>query len=342
MKAHLRRSVVTVGLAVLAALGSSGAVSAAQIVDTIRYGTDDGRNINQLPQFIAERQGFFAREGLRVEIINFTSNFRAPVPGQRPISVREAMENDSIDMSRQQLPLLINDALTGRVKGPFVGVSLAVSNPIYFLVVRPEIKTFADLKGKTVTLTGLADGITVWTQKLITQHGLRNEDFTIKSIAGSEARVACMKSGECAAATLGQPAIFEALGAGFHSLGMTNEIAPLLYQVDVAKPAWAARNRNAVVKYIRATAAAMQFIQDPRNRDAVVRATATMMGNTEDRARQMLTYIWDPKHRVLQPRLDMNNVTAAIALLGKFGVLKQPLPRAEQFIDASYARAAGQ
>ena len=112
MKARLRCRLVAVGLAVFATLCSTGhAAAAAQVVDAIRYGTDDGQNINQLPQFIAERQEFFAREGLRVEIINFTSTFRAPVAGQRPISVRDAMENGSIDMSRQQLPRAVNCSL---------------------------------------------------------------------------------------------------------------------------------------------------------------------------------------------------------------------------------------
>lgn len=337
MRASLTVAILFAGVATLA-FGT--AASAAEVTDTIRYAIDDEQNINRLPQVIAEREGFFAREGVKVELVTFASSFRSNGPANAP-TVREAMDNGAVDMTRQQLPLLINDTVTNRVKQRYVGVGLAVSNPVYFLVVRPEIKNFADLKGKTVTLTGLADGITVWTQKLMAQHGLKKEDTTIKSIAGSDARLACMKAGECAAASMAQPAVFEALAAGFHTLGMTNEIGTPLYQLEIARPEWAASHRDAIVKYLRATSAAKRFIMDPRNRDVVVRVTMEMMRLPENRTREMMAYIWDAKNAVLQPDLDMAKARAGIALLGEFGILKAPLPAAETYIDASFARAAG-
>ena len=114
-------------------VGLGGAAAAAEV--TLRYGIDDDQNINRLPQVIAEREGIFAREGLAVQVVPFTVSFRAP-PGAKPIMMREAMAKGEIDMSRQQLPLLINDVMAG---GKFVGVSVAVSNPLYFLAARREI-----------------------------------------------------------------------------------------------------------------------------------------------------------------------------------------------------------
>ena len=348
MRTYLLRSTV-VSLLALAALGlsfNSGA-SAADAAKTLRYGIDDEQNINRLPQVIAEREGFFAREGLKVDLVRFTSSFRtratAQAPGaagRNPTSVREGMAQGTVDMSRQQLPLLINDAMAG---GKFVGVSVTASNPVYFVVARPEVKSFADLKGKILTITNLHDGITVWTRKLLALHGLGKDDVQLKSISGSEARLICLKSGDCAAATLDQPAIFEALDAGHHALGITNEIGPQLYQLDIVNPTWAAAHRDLVVKYIRATTAAMRFIEDPKNREEVIKVTMGFMKQPENRSRQMLGYIWDPKNRVFQTSApDMNTVKAAISLLGEYDVLKQPLPMPERFVDASYAKAAGQ
>ncbi len=318
--------------------------STAEEATTLRYGINDEKNFNRLPQVIAEREGFFAHEGLEVQILHFTSSFRAPVEGQDPRSLRDAMEDGSVDMSRQQLPLLIHDAITGSGRGPYVGVAVTASNPVYFLVVRPEINSYDDLRGKTVAVTNLHDGITVWVQKLMALNGLQNEDVTLKIIAGSQARSACLVAGECDAAILAQPAVFGALDAGFHSLGITNEIEPLQYMVDIVKPAWAAANRDLVLKYIRATTAAMRFIEDPMNRDEVVRVTMEFMNEPEDRVREMLSYIWDPQNRVL-PQLaaiDMNSISETIALLGEYGVLEQPWPSAERFIDPTYANEAEQ
>jgi ABC-type nitrate/sulfonate/bicarbonate transport system substrate-binding protein len=288
---------------------------------------------------VAEREGLFAREGLEVQTVVFASSFR-PLPGARPMSLREAMANGDIDMARQQFPLLINDVMAG---GKSMGVSVAVANPLYFLVARPEIQSFADLKGKTVAITAPRDGITLWTRKLLALHGIGDGDAMLKSIAGSNGRLKCVKSGDCAAASLGQPAILDALAAGGHALGLNNEVPPLMYQVDIANPAWAAAHRDTVIKYIRATTAAMRFIADAKNRDEVLKVTAGYMKETQDRARAMLAPIWDPKNRVLPQRaaFDLDSIKGAIALMGEYGVLNAPLPPPERFIDPSYAVAAG-
>ncbi len=317
------------------AFGSGGGARAA---DTIRYGIDDEQNINRLPQVVAEREGFFAREGVEVRIVPFTVSFRAP-PGANPISMRDAMSKGDIDMSREQFPLLINDVMAGR---KFVAVSIASGNPLYFVVARPEIKSFADLKGKTLTITNPRDGITVWTRKLLALHGLTDADVTLKNIAGSQGRLECLKSAECAAASLAQPAVLDAIAAGSHTLGLTNEIGPPLYQFDIADPARAAANRDAIVKYIRATTAAVLFIEDPKHHDEVVKITMEFMKEPENRSREMLAAIWEPKNRVLPQRaaVDMDSVKSAIALLGEYGILKQPLPAPERFVDTAYAEAA--
>jgi ABC-type nitrate/sulfonate/bicarbonate transport system substrate-binding protein len=345
MSINLTRSCLAI---MLAAFASTGTALAAAGTDTLRYAIDDDANINRLPQVVAERRGFFTREGLNFQNVSFTSSFRTQAAGQTPpagaMTVREGMDHGFADMTRQQLPLLINDALTGRVSGNYVGVVAPTTNTIYFLVVRPEIRSYADLRGKTVTLTGLADGITLWTEELIVQRGVPAGQFMVRSLASSEARLNCMKSGECVAASMGQPAIFGGLEAGFRILGMSNEIAPKFYQLDIVNPEWARANRNAVVKYIRAITAANRYIMDPANREEVVRITTAYMGQPENRVREMLAYIWDPRNRVLaqQPELDMANVRATIALMAKYGQVRGPLPAAERFADPSYVAAAAQ
>jgi ABC-type nitrate/sulfonate/bicarbonate transport system substrate-binding protein len=331
----------TAGLSTLLALTTivlAGGIS-AQAADVVRYGIDDDANINRLPQVVAEREGLFAREGVEVQTVVYASSFR-PLPGARPISLREAMDKGEVDMQRQQFPLLINDVMAG---SKAIGIAVTSANPYYVLLARPEIKTFADLKGKTITITAPRDGITLWTRKLLALHGIGDSDATLKRIAGSEGRLMCVKSGECAAASLGQPQILDALAAGIHVLGVNNEVPTLMYQVDIANPAWAAAHRDSVIKYIRATTAAMRFIIDAKNRDEVVKVTAGYMKESNERARAMLEPIWDPKNRVLPQRaaFDMDSIKGAIALMGEYGVLQQPLPPPERFIDPQYAAAVG-
>jgi len=321
---------------------SIGTAWGAEPATILRYGLDDEKNISRLPQVVAERKGFFAREGLDFEIVRLTSSFREALPGANPASEREAMRSGLVNMTRQQLPLLINDGIEG--EGGYIGVGLAANNPMYFLAVRSEITSFEDLAGQTIAVTGPHDGITLWARELMELHGLTSDEYETTRIAGSGARVNCLNSGECAAAVLAQPAIFRALDAGHHSLGTTNEIEPRLYQFDIVNPEWAAANRETVISYARATAAANRYILDPANREKIVTITMDYMEESEDRTRKMLSYFWQPETRVLQEQaaFDMDNVRATIAIMGKHGILTGALPAAETYVDPSYALEADQ
>ena len=330
------RSFVVGLLSVAVGTLASAGMAAAQTY-TLRYAVDTERNINALAQTVAERQGFFAREGINLQPVRFVAT------GDRP-SDRTSLvaSRDSFDMARMQLSVLMEPE--GRFKGTnYVAVSAVVNNPAYFMVARPDIKTFADLKGKTLTEPSPTDPITLTARKLMEMHGLKEGDVEIKTIAGSQPRVDCLKSGACAAGSLSQPSVFAAFDAGFHTLAMHIETGPLLYVVDIVDRTWAQAHSEVIVRYIRATAAAMRFIHDPRNRDEVLKAAIEVTRQPEDRARDMLSYFWDEKNDVLpkQGEIDMTAVKTMIALYGQYGILKAPLPPPERYVDLRYAQMAG-
>jgi ABC-type nitrate/sulfonate/bicarbonate transport system substrate-binding protein len=325
-------------IGVLAALGLAvgyGDMAAAQAPYTIRYGVDTERNINALSQAIAERQGFLAGEGIKLEPVRFLT-------GTDRSSNRSAMvaARDNIDMTRGQTSFVIEEGLKG---SNYVAIAAVVNNPVYFMVARADIKTFADLKGKVLVEPSRIDPITLTARRLLEMHGLKETDVEIKYIGGSEPRVACLRSGACAAGSLSQPAVFAAFDAGFHTLAMHIETGPLLYVVEIVDRAWAEAHGDVVTRYLRATAAATRFIHDPRNRDDVVKAAMALTAQPENRAREMLSYVWDDRNHVLprQGEIDMNALKAMIALHGQYGIWKDPLPAPERFVDLRYARMAG-
>jgi ABC-type nitrate/sulfonate/bicarbonate transport system substrate-binding protein len=324
-------------LAVLGfALGCGGGAT-AQAPYTLRYAVDTERNINELSQRVAERQGFFTREGINLQIHRFVTTGNRERDRTSLVGSR-----DGLDMVRMQLSALMEPE--GRFKGMnYVAVEAVVNNPVYFLVARPEIKTFADLKGKTLTLPSPTDPISLTAHELMRMHGLADGDVRIKDIAGSAPRVACLKSGECAAASLSQPPVFAAFDAGAHTLGMHIDTGPLLYVIEMVDRGWAETHGDLIVRYIRATAAANRFIHDPANREEVVKAAIEVTAQPENRAREMLAYFYDAKNDVLpqQGEIDLARVNAMIALFGRYGILKAPLPAPERFVDLRYLKTAG-
>jgi ABC-type nitrate/sulfonate/bicarbonate transport system substrate-binding protein len=301
----------------------------------LRYGQaySAARSIFSLPVAIAEREGFFAREGLHVQILQ-------PIPGGADHQIA-ALHNDGVDLTHVATPFLIRAALAG---SDAVAVAAEFKNPIYSVIAKPEIRSFSDLKGK---LLGLADEygtITLSIRKLMALHGLPRGQFGFRTIEGTSGRWACLRRGDCDAVVLGQPQDLISMEQGFRMLGASTEAVPeLLYTVTAARRSWAEANKEAVVRYVRALAAAFTFIRDPVHRDRVVRTVMQSTNTTEPIAQQTLALFFDPERGVLpkQAEIDLEGLAQVIAMMGEAGAIKAPLPSPEQFVDLRYLRAAG-
>lgn len=324
-------------IAAVTVSGLKNSASAAELT-TLRFGVDTEHNINGLALAVADREGFLAREGLKLQQTPFLATKDRD---QNRTALMAALKKGDVNFTRVQTPFLIEGAVN---KTGIAGISAVVDNPVYFLVASPKIKSFADLKGRVISEPRLGDILSLTARELLAEHGLGPQNVTILEIAGSGPRVDCMLSGKCDAGTVDQPAVYKLFDAGFHTLALHSEAGPpLLDVVDVVDRDWAASHRDIVVKYLRASAEAMRFIHDPKNRDDVVKVAMAVTAQPEKQARQMLDYFWDPKYRVLpqDAEIDMNGLTATIQLLAKYGFVKQPLPQASEMVDLSYAKEAG-
>ena len=219
------------------------------------------RSIFSLPVTVAERAGFFRREKLDFHVV-------VPLPGGSD-KMLDALNDGSADVTHIATAFLIRAVLAG---ADARAVAAEFNNPIYSLVARSEIKSFADLKGKLIGLADEAGSITLSTRKLLALHGLRNEDFRVRIIEGTPARYTCLRRGECDAVPLGQPQDLLAVKDGNRLLGLSTEAVPeFVYTVTAARRSWASANKEALVRYVRGLGAALKFIRDPANRKTIVK-----------------------------------------------------------------------
>ena len=306
----------------------------AQTVN-LRYGQAYSaiRSIFSLPVSVAEREGFFRREGLNFRLV-------VPIPGGSDKMI-DALHDDTCDVTHVATPFLIRAALAG---SDAVAITAEFNNPIYSLVARPEIKNFPDLKGKLLGLADEAGTITISTRKLLALHGLRDGDFRVKTIEGTPTRFSCLRRGECVAVPLGQPQDLLALNEGYRLLGLSTEAVPeFLYTVTAARRSWAAANKDAVLRYVRGLASSFKFIRDPANRKAVAKTIVETTGSSAAIAEQTLTLYFEPERNVLprQGELNLDGLTQVIAFMNEAGTIKPPSPAAKQFADLQYLHAAG-
>lgn len=307
---------------------------------TLRYVTGgNSTSLSQLPITVATTKGFFEREGLQVEFVtNDESNSAAAAEGYNPSLERGGPG----DMTTISGGFFIHSVLNG---SDVVAIASQTANPVYSLIVRPEITTYADLREKEITLTAPWDTITVTTRKLLAQNGIGPDDFQFRRIRNSDARLECLQSGECAAISASQPNDIKAinLGLGYHRLGMTNEVGPVVFNMEIVRREWAEENRDVVVRYLRAAAGAMRFINDSNNRQEVIQIIQDITGEPEAIAEEIMANYEDPNLRILprQAELDMDGLQNLLNLIEEAGLPSEPLPPAEHFVDLSYAREAG-
>src|SRR5262245_16183413 len=328
----MRRYAAAVVAAALAALSAAAGPVAAQ--DILRFGKIPStvRNVGSLYLSIAERKGFFARERIALQSVLIEGGTDKMVA---------ALDAGTIDITHSSTPYLISAVLAG---SDAVAIAGEVGNPVYTLIVRPEIMSYADLKGKTIGLSVGADTISITTRKLLARHGLRDNDYQVKELVGTPVRFECLKRGECAGVPLGQPNDLTAVQDGFRRLGDSTEaVSAFQFQVIAARRAFAAANKDKVVRFVRAIADAFRFIRAPENRDEVIKAIVEQTGSSEEIARAVMALYFESDRGAMprQAEIDLKGLAQVIAFMGEAGTLKAPLPSAERFVDLQYLRAAG-
>jgi ABC-type nitrate/sulfonate/bicarbonate transport system substrate-binding protein len=302
---------------------------------TLRYGQAYStlRSIYSLPIVVAEREGFFVREGLDFQVV-------VPIPGGGGKMI-DALHDGTADITHVATPFLIGKVLAG---SDAVAIAGEFDDPIYSLVASSAIKNFADLKGKTIGFADLGGTISLSMRKLLMLHGLKAGDYIVKVMEGTPARANCLKRGECDAVALGQPQDLAARASGFTLLGNSTEATPkFLYTVTAARRSWAQAHQETVVRYLRALRASFKFIRDPANRDAVAGIIAETTGVSKAIATQVLALYFEPERNVLprEGEIDTAGLSRTIAMMAEAGALSQPVPKAEQFVDLQYLQAAG-
>jgi len=307
--------------------------AAAQTL-SLRYGQaySSAHSIFSLPVDVAERAGLFKREGLDVKVI-------IPVPGGADRMIA-ALNDDWVDVTHIATPFLIRAVLAG---SDAVAIDSEFNNPVYSLVAKPAIRTYAELKGKLVGLADEQGSITISMRKLLAQHGLDRASYVVKTEDGTPQRLFCLLHADCDAAVLGQPQDLQAMAQGYSLLGRSNEAVPdFLYTVTAVRKPWAQAHKEAVVRFVRALAAAFNFIRDPANRylvDAIITATTGCSDAIAGQTLDLLLHDRDvlPRHGEIDPAAFQEVIT----MMGGAGLLKPPLPPAQRFIDLQYLHEAG-
>ncbi len=192
---------------------ASGSETAAAKTETITLGLLP--SIDAIPFIVAHEQGFDKEQGVELDIQTFKSAKDRDVAFQA--GKVEGLSADLVAIS------IYNEA------GKDVKIASTTFGEFDLLTGNPDVKSVADLKGKTVILS--KNTSTEYTMAMmLKQAGLTENDITVTEVPQIPTRLELLKNNKADAAVLPQPFVTMGREAGLNVLGSTHtaEINPFV------------------------------------------------------------------------------------------------------------------
>jgi ABC-type nitrate/sulfonate/bicarbonate transport system substrate-binding protein len=269
--------------------------------------------------------GFFTAEGFEVDITptpNSTDQMRGLSQGKFDI-VSTAFDNVL--------------AWSGKEGAEIVAIAQISDKTVLPVFVRPEIKTWSDLKDKKLAADAVDTAFALVLRRILLANGLdmTKGDFELVALGATGARLESMIKGETYAGILNPPFDVKATDAGMRKIGDSREVLPDYPNTVLAvNRDWAQKNRDTLVSYLRAWLKGMAWIKDPANRDAAIKMVGTELKLNPKQASESVNELSNTGI------LNLPGLQVVLDLRNQFGF---KLPKGDKlpvYYDAAYFNAA--
>ena len=230
-KFHILAGLVAAGLT-LAALPSHAETA-------LRIGVVS-RTIFYLPAWTAVQQGFFKAEGIDPKIEVYDGAHK----------IFTDLQAGNLQIGISSIETVIEDGYKG---GTLRLVAGSAQRPPHFIIAQPEIKSLADLKGKTIGVVSMHEGTTFFIKDIAKAGGFALADVKVEAVGGSPTRARLLKERKIDAGLQPYPLSYEAEAAGFSNLGAIITLVPDYQFTSVmVDNKWATQNRALMAGFLRA------------------------------------------------------------------------------------------
>jgi ABC-type nitrate/sulfonate/bicarbonate transport system substrate-binding protein len=287
------------------------------------------------PIWVAQRQGFFAQQGLTIRNLytaSSTAQMLGLIKGEFDM-VTTALDNVvAYDLGEGSLD---KDAdLVAFMGGNYGALTL---------IGRPEIKSIQELKGRDLAVDAISTGYAFVLQDLLAREGLRAGDYKLVAFGNTGARWQALQRNQAAAGLLTPPLSQAAVAQGYRNLG---EAADLLggYQGGVAatRRDWAKANPDAVVGFVRGYRQGLLWLDAPSNKQAALAILSAEIPETTPALAEesYALLVSDPRGFDPGGKLDPVGVKRVLDLRRQYGPPGRPAADIGRFIDETYFQRA--
>src|SRR4051795_4376866 len=225
---------------VAAWLALSLATPSAQAADPIPFKIGiSAPVVTILPVWMAETGGFYAKEGLKVEVINMEG-------GTRGLQVLLSGEIQGMHVG-------LGPAVLANKQGADLRLVTSTCNTIPITMFTKAGVGMGDLKGKTFGISTFGSETDIAIGILLKKLGLTRQDVTVSQIGGSSQRLPALRAGRIDAAPLIEPGITVAKERGFNPLiDLAAANTPWIFDSVVVTSATLKQNRATLTRFVKA------------------------------------------------------------------------------------------
>lgn len=290
---------------------------------------------SNLPVWLAMDKGIFKKHGLDVTL-DRTKGSEAQIKDM--MSGKYDIASTSID----------NIIAYTEGQGPFkidnfdMVAFMGVHSGLNSVVTRPEIKTYADIKGKPVAVDAPNTGYAFVLFRILEKNGLKyKQDYTVVSVGGGPQRLEAMKENKAVAAVMSAPNDVEAKEIGYNILAdAANELGGYQGSAYGARRGWAKDHEKDIVTFIQAVVESHDRIFTNKA-DAIDVLKKRIKGLDDKEANTVYTSLTSGKGGLnRKAEINIEGVKTVLSLRGEYAEPKLKLTDPYKYIDLSYYEKA--
>lgn len=212
---------------------------------------------------------------------------------------------------------------------------LGVHSGLNSVVVRPEIKSYADLRGKTVAVDAVASGYATVLYQILKNKGLeKDKDYKIISVGGTEGRVKALQDGTAQVAIVSLPQDVQLQKQGFTILDdAAAAIGDYQGSAYVVRQSWAKAHPAELQALMRAVIAAQDYVfENKAGAMAVLKARTP--GATDADVAAMYDRLIGPGGLTRHAEINPKGVEMVLKLRSVYGAAS--VSPQSKYIDLSY------
>lgn len=285
------------------------------------------------PLWVAQRMGWFREAGLEVQLTPTPGSvfqLTGLIDGEFDLGITLIDNVVAYREGQGEVPALGKD---------LIGLMAHDTRTLPALVTLPDVRSYADLRGRTLSLDATRTGYANVLYAMLEKGGLGRDDYKLESIGGVKQRFESLLAHQHAGALFNSP--FESLleARGFTRLDTARSVASSYQGMVVAgRREWIAANRAAVVGVLRALLRAIAWLYDPANRAAAFKIhDEEIPGASAGSAATAHGILFHPQHGLPKDgQIEPDAVAAVLDLRSRFGVPQRTLGSPQDYYDLRY------